>query len=208
MARSRRPRDRSRSLRHEAGIGGGLFAAEALRRAAVVLPGVLEISGTVARKRRVRRRCAPGASGADWKTRRPFASSRALQRRSHLHCHRACTCSELTTKGKSRMGGGGGSMPFLGERNRRLTNCLRPFVHELDTGAPRPRHACPSSSDARPARDYQRQGIEGRSSESTVFKRLVSPIDAAVFKEQQDRGPVRRNFECAKDDWRRLSRTL
>jgi len=40
-----------RDLRHEGGIAAAVYASEALRRAGIVLPGAIEISGTVTLER-------------------------------------------------------------------------------------------------------------------------------------------------------------
>jgi succinyl-diaminopimelate desuccinylase len=161
----------------KAGIAAAVFAAEALERAGVRLPGTIEISGTVDEE-------SGGFAGvAHLAERGRIARGRTdfviipepLNVDRICIGHRGVYWFEVTRRGRI----GHGSMPFLGDqRDRRMTRLLQsvrddlmPSLASRRTAVPvvrRPRGTRPSTSTASRA-----------ASRSTASRRRASPTSAA-----------------------------
>jgi succinyl-diaminopimelate desuccinylase len=180
----------------KAGIAAAVFAAEALRRAGVMLPGVLEISGTVDEESGGFAGVAHLArSGRIAKARTPFVIiPEPLNVDRICIGHRGVYWFELTTKGQIAHG----SMPFLGvSAIEGMNEVLSAIRHELEPVLHARVTAMPVVPDAARRATINVNGIEGGQLVDGLQTPCVADRCRAVFDR---RFLFEETFDCAKEE--------
>jgi len=180
----------------KAGIAAAVFAAEALQRAGVELPGRLEISGTVDEESGGFAGVAHLAQvGRIAKTRTPYVIiPEPLNVDRICIGHRGVYWFALTTKGQIAHG----SMPFLGvSAIDGMTEVLAAIRRELEPALHARLTAMPVVPDAARRATINVNGVEGGQQVDGVQTPCVADRCRAVFDR---RFLFEETFECAKDE--------
>ena len=180
----------------KAGIAAAVFAAEALQRAGVELPGVLEISGTVDEESGGFAGVAHLARvGRIAKARTPFVIiPEPLNVDRICIGHRGVYWFELTTKGQIAHG----STPFLGvSAIEGMNEVLAAIRHELEPVLRARVTAMPVVPDAARHATINVNGIEGGQRVDGIQTPCVADRCRAVFDR---RFLFEETFDCAKDE--------
>jgi len=184
----------------KAGIAAAVFAAEALRRAGIVLPALLEISGTVDEESGGFAGVAHLAkAGRIAKSRTPFVIiPEPLNVDSICIGHRGVYWFEVITKGQIAHG----SMPFLGvSAVDGMSEVLAAIRHELEPKLHDRVTAMPVVPDGARRATINVNGIEGGQSVDGIQTPCVADRCRAVFDR---RFLFEETFDCAKDEIERL----
>jgi succinyl-diaminopimelate desuccinylase len=180
----------------KAGIASAVFAADALRRAGVELPGLLEISGTVDEESGGFAGVAHLAHvGRIAKTRTPYVIIPEPLNVDRIGIgHRGVYWFALTTKGHIAHG----SMPFLGvSAIAGMTEVLATIRRELEPALHARLTAMPVVPDAARRATINVNGVEGGQQVDGVQTPCVADRCRAVFDR---RFLFEETFECAKDE--------
>ena len=180
----------------KAGLAAAVFAAEALQRAGVALPGVLEISGTVDEESGGFAGVAHLARvGRIAKDRTPFVIiPEPLNVDRICIGHRGVYWFELTTKGQIAHG----STPFLGvSAIEGMNEVLAALRHELEPMLRARVTAMPVVPDAARHATINVNGIEGGQRVDGIQTPCVADRCRAVFDR---RFLFEETFDCAKDE--------
>lgn len=180
----------------KAGIAAAVFAAEALRRAGIVLPSLLEISGTVDEESGGFAGVAHLAkAGRLAKSRTPFVIiPEPLNVDRICIGHRGVYWFELITKGQIAHG----SMPFLGASAvDGMTEVLAAIRHELEPKLHHRVTAMPVVPDGARRATINVNGIEGGQPVDGIQTPCVADRCRAVLDR---RFLFEETFECAKDE--------
>jgi succinyl-diaminopimelate desuccinylase len=180
----------------KAGIAAAVFAAEALRRAGIVLPSLLEISGTVDEESGGFAGVAHLAkAGRIAKSRTPFVIiPEPLNVDRICIGHRGVYWFEVITKGQIAHG----SMPFLGvSAVDGMTEVLAAIRHELVPRLHDRVTAMPVVPDGARRATINVNGIEGGQPVDGIQTPCVADRCRAVFDR---RFLFEETFDCAKDE--------
>jgi succinyl-diaminopimelate desuccinylase len=180
----------------KAGIAAAVFAAEALRRAGIALPSLLEISGTVDEESGGFAGVAHLAkTGRIAKSRTPFVIiPEPLNVDRICIGHRGVYWFEVITKGQIAHG----SMPFLGvSAVDGMTEVLAAIRHELEPKLHDRVTAMPVVPDGARRATINVNGIEGGQSVDGIQTPCVADRCRAVFDR---RFLFEETFDCAKEE--------
>jgi len=180
----------------KAGIAAAVFAAEALRRAGIVLPALLEISGTVDEESGGFAGVAHLAkAGRIAKSRTPFVIiPEPLNVDRICIGHRGVYWFEVITKGQIAHG----SMPFLGvSAVDGMSEVLAAIRHELEPKLHDRVTAMPVVPDGARRATINVNGIEGGQSVDGIQTPCVADRCRAVFDR---RFLFEETFDCAKEE--------
>jgi succinyl-diaminopimelate desuccinylase len=187
----------------KAGIAAAVFAAEALRRAGIVLPALLEISGTVDEESGGFAGVAHLAkAGRIAKSRTPFVIiPEPLNVDRICIGHRGVYWFEVITKGQIAHG----SMPFLGvSAVDGMSEVLAAIRHELEPKLHDRVTAMPVVPDGARRATINVNGIEGGQSVDGIQTPCVADRCRAVFDR---RFLFEETFDCAKEEIQSLVAT-